>query len=657
MTSLKRRRGTVKQCSPGDDLEAAQGTVKQCSPGEDLEAVQGTVKQCSPGDDLEAAQGTVTQCSPGDDLEAAQGTDVRLKKSESAEVRAVVFEDPFNPQVSLKTANVEEQLHESLQQIDGSKELLWLLGPEPERSEESLLHSVKKLLMSEAYLNGPSKTVSGGESPWLVPVKSKAAYSQVYQDFQEWRRENSVNGVDKNILLAFFEDLFQKYSPNTLCPKLSMLKVGFLCDHGTSKHGYVPKKSEVLFRQQLKKFLREAPNDIFLICKVTLIMEIFGACRTNELLNMLDQIVINVSKTKNDVNRKFTIIDEEELSAARLVREYSPLRPQGVLKFFVAYRNKKCTLQPVGKNTFGKIPSKVAEWLGLDNPKVYTGHCGRRTSTTLVANAGATLKRHGGWRSSSVAEGYLADSMVQKNKVAKMIAGVEVEPSAASVTIPGVSMMASHVAQSSQSLVTVFGKPFKTSTELNFLSKKTTISSTTCEQDSSSFRGGWNKNGGSMSYAFNGTVLAQNQLPQTPFTIGLSTVRMCELATNVEKSPSSSMGVHLSYFVPSHAVYLYTLSRFVFNKFNMVNCKLCKLWHGSKQSVKDRLSFHKFRTIGATFFDRTIPPCLFYPPRLLGSSPAAVTESWSPYILETIGVVPGRRMGLFRNSIYIRNMM
>lgn len=32
--------------------------------------------------------------------------------------------------------------------------------------------------------------------------------------------------------------------------------------------GYVPKKSEVLSREQLKKFLREAPNDIFLMYKV-----------------------------------------------------------------------------------------------------------------------------------------------------------------------------------------------------------------------------------------------------------------------------------------------------------------------------------------------------------------------------------------------------
>ncbi|KAJ3658793.1 hypothetical protein Zmor_010514 [Zophobas morio] len=47
--------------------------------------------------------------------------------------------------------------------------------------------------------------------------------------------------------------------------------------------------------------------------------------------------------------------------------------------------------------------------------------------------------------------------------------------------------------------------------------------------------------------------------------------------------------------------------------------------------------------------------CLEHPSRhpLPDSSPAAVTdnESSSPYILEPIiGVVPGRRMGLFRNN-------
>lgn len=74
-----------------------------------------------------------------------------------------------------------------------------------------------------------------------------------------------------------------------------------------------------------------------------------------------------------------------------------------------------------------------------------------------------------------------------------MIAGVEGEPSAESVTVPSVSMMASHVAQSSQSLVRVFGKSFKTAAELNALSKETTISSMNCKQDSSSFVSGCNR--------------------------------------------------------------------------------------------------------------------------------------------------------------------
>ncbi|KAJ8913787.1 hypothetical protein NQ315_002693 [Exocentrus adspersus] len=38
-----------------------------------------------------------------------------------------------------------------------------------------------------------------------------------------------------------------------------------------------------------------------------------------------------------------------------------------------------------------------------------------------------TLKRHGGWRSSTVPEGYLADSMELKNKTTRMLAGISDE--------------------------------------------------------------------------------------------------------------------------------------------------------------------------------------------------------------------------------------
>jgi integrase len=58
----------------------------------------------------------------------------------------------------------------------------------------------------------------------------------------------------------------------------------------------------------------------------------------------------------------------------------------------------------------------------LQNPEEFTGHCFRRTSTTFLADAGANLsniKRHGGWKSTSVAEGYIENSIQNKINIAK----------------------------------------------------------------------------------------------------------------------------------------------------------------------------------------------------------------------------------------------
>ena len=74
----------------------------------------------------------------------------------------------------------------------------------------------------------------------------------------------------------------------------------------------------------------------------------------------------------------------------------------------------------------------------MPNPKEYTGHSFRRTSATLLADAGAdllTLKRHGGWRSSTAAEGYVQDSITSKRKIGELIAGqVELSKRTSTVT-------------------------------------------------------------------------------------------------------------------------------------------------------------------------------------------------------------------------------
>lgn len=88
------------------------------------------------------------------------------------------------------------------------------------------------------------------------------------------------------------------------------------------------------------------------------------------------------------------------------------------------YEKGKCVNQPVGKNTFYRMPSIIARFLNLPNPELYTGHAFRRTSATLLANTGAdilSLKRHGGWKSSAIAESYVADSIHQKLDTANKI--------------------------------------------------------------------------------------------------------------------------------------------------------------------------------------------------------------------------------------------
>ena len=72
----------------------------------------------------------------------------------------------------------------------------------------------------------------------------------------------------------------------------------------------------------------------------------------------------------------------------------------------------------------GKIPSVITNYLGLEDPNSYTGHAFRRTSATLLVNTGAdslALKRHGGWKSTAVAEDYVENCLKIKIEFANKI--------------------------------------------------------------------------------------------------------------------------------------------------------------------------------------------------------------------------------------------
>ncbi|KAJ8971486.1 hypothetical protein NQ317_004596, partial [Molorchus minor] len=90
----------------------------------------------------------------------------------------------------------------------------------------------------------------------------------------------------------------------------------------------------------------------------------------------------------------------------------------------------------VVRSQLARIPwekfSVVASDLKLPDAACYTGHCLRRSSATLLADAGVditTIKRHAGWKSPgwTVAEGYVENSIENKTKIANQVLVVQWE--------------------------------------------------------------------------------------------------------------------------------------------------------------------------------------------------------------------------------------
>lgn len=162
-----------------------------------------------------------------------------------------------------------------------------------------------------------------------------------------------------------------------------------------------------------------------------LIFGVTGACRCDELLKLNVEdvedcgtlILIKIINTKTKKPRSFTIVGDFYLN---LCRQYTKLRPKDfqLSRFFIKYQKGKCHKVVMGIHKISNTAKEVALYLNLSNPSEYTGHCLRRTSATILVDNGgdiSCLKRHGGWKSSSVAEGYIEESITNKKETAKRI--------------------------------------------------------------------------------------------------------------------------------------------------------------------------------------------------------------------------------------------
>ncbi|XP_069701502.1 trichohyalin-like isoform X3 [Periplaneta americana] len=276
----------------------------------------------------------------------------------------------------------------------------------------------------------------------LLPEKSRKQYDMSYNRFIEWCKiKNIESDYSESVLLAYFEEKSKVWKSSTLWANYSMIKMCLNTKNNKdiskyyeliaflkrSSVGYRPKKSKILTHEEIDEFICKAPDKEFLMLKVALIMGVFGALNREELCQMsLNNIqdlgttlVVKIPNTKTNIPRTFTIVGEY----LNFYRKYVALRPTNISheRLFIKYTSDKCFNQPVGINTFGKMPSKVAEFLELPDPSLYSGHCFRRTSASLLADSGddlSIMKRLGGWKCSMVAEDHIEDSLENNGIIA-----------------------------------------------------------------------------------------------------------------------------------------------------------------------------------------------------------------------------------------------
>lgn len=138
-----------------------------------------------------------------------------------------------------------------------------------------------------------------------------------------------------------------------------------------------------------------------------------------------NRYLVSIQSTKNDYNSS-TISASRELIIGSLfynyVKEYISLRPVKNFtdRFFIRYQDGKCLHQVIGINKIYEIPQLIATYLGLKEPKRYTGHCYRRTGATLLADSGADfskVKQLGGWVSDKVCHGYVENSIHNRQQI------------------------------------------------------------------------------------------------------------------------------------------------------------------------------------------------------------------------------------------------
>lgn len=117
----------------------------------------------------------------------------------------------------------------------------------------------------------------------LLPEKSRKLYEKEYNNFLAWKIEKKTTSFSENVILVYLKDLSDKFKPSSMWAKYSMLKstlsiynniditkyskvIAFL---KRSSEGHKEKKSLTFTSGQIKIFLEDSPDILYLFEKVS----------------------------------------------------------------------------------------------------------------------------------------------------------------------------------------------------------------------------------------------------------------------------------------------------------------------------------------------------------------------------------------------------
>lgn len=234
----------------------------------------------------------------------------------------------------------------------------------------------------------------------------------MYRSFMDWCSLRKFEAYNEELLLSYFEDLSESYSPSTLYTYYAMLRHQMLENQNINIEPYSKlrqylkdlqvngpqgKKAKYFTRDELDTFIRTAPNTIYLATKVSqwfpvksqtskncklkvvAIIGTMGNCRICELHDLTIEdcedfgtaLMITIKSHQSRYPRQFTISGEYY----QYCKSYLNLRPEnGTNKsFFLNYQRGKCTSQCIGKNKFAVLGKQIAKFLNLPDAELYCG--------------------------------------------------------------------------------------------------------------------------------------------------------------------------------------------------------------------------------------------------------------------------------------------